>query len=158
MAKIQSKEMKEVEKIIERHGSRPDDVVAILQDLQAAKGYLSEEALTYISEKLEIPLSKIYSLTTFYRAFSLKPRGKHLIKVCTGTTCHVRGGVEILDEIERIVGIKPGETAKDLTFSLETVNCLGACALGPLMVIDKQYFGEMTREKVAPILEKFTKK
>lgn len=144
-----------ISEIIEKHCNKVDEVIAILQDLQASSGWLSEDTLRYVSEKLEVPLSRVYSLATFYKAFSLRPRGRHLITVCTGTTCHVRGAVEILEEIRRLIGIKPGRTTEDLTYSLETVNCVGACALGPVMIVDGKYFGKMTRKKVASVLEGF---
>ena len=103
-----------------------------------------------------IPLSQVYSVATFFRAFSLEPTGRHLINVCLGTACHVRGALRILERIERELGIKRGETTKDLDFTLETVNCVGACALGPIVIVDGEYSGQMSTEKVSPMFKKYT--
>ena len=130
-------------------------LVSILQDTQAAIGYLAREALLEVSTGLEVPLSRVYSVATFFRAFSLEPRGRHLIDVCLGTACHVRGAVGILDSIKRETGIKPGDTSEDMRFSLETVNCVGACALGPIVIIDGKYEGEMKIDKVKSLLASY---
>jgi len=130
-------------------------LVSILQDIQAENRYLPEDALVEVSQGLGIPLSQIYSIATFFRAFSLKPMGHHLVNVCLGTACHVRGAIRILEKIERELGIKPGETTKDLNFTLETVNCVGACALGPIVIADGEYNGQMTSEKVDNVLKKY---
>jgi len=131
-------------------------LVSILQDTQAEYNYLPKEALIRISEGLGVPLSQVYSVATFFKAFSLKPRGRHLINVCLGTACHVRGAVRILEKIERELGIKPGDTTEDLKYTLETVNCVGACALGPIVIVDGNYSGEMKTDKVKPLLENYT--
>jgi len=136
-----------LENILDRHGRDPSAVIAILQDIQEEANYLPEGALRYAAENLGIPASKVYSLATFYRAFSLEPRGRHLVHVCVGTACHVRGAVKIVDALEREMGICAGETDEQLEFTLETVNCLGACALGPVVVIDGEYHGQMTGAK-----------
>ena len=128
-------------------------VISILQDIQAEYNYLPREALMQVSRGLEVPLSQVYSVATFFRSFSLTPRGRHTINVCLGTACHVRGAVRILEEIERELEIKPGETSENLRFSLETVNCIGACALGPIVIIDGGYSGQMKTNKVKPLLE-----
>jgi NADH-quinone oxidoreductase subunit E len=141
-----------VSSILDRYERNEGMLVSILQDTQAALGYLAREALVEVSTGLEVPLSRVYSVATFFRAFSLKPRGRHLIDVCLGTACHVRGAVGILNSIERETGIKPGETSEDMRFSLETVNCVGACALGPIVIIDGKYEGEMKIDKVKPLL------
>jgi len=104
---------------------------------------------------MSIPPSQVYNVATFFKAFSLKPRGKHLINVCLGTACHVRGAVRVLEKIERSLGIRRGETTEDRRFTLETVNCMGACALGPVIKIDGEYYGQMSTEKVDPLLEQF---
>jgi len=131
------------------------DVVGRLQEIQAKHNYLPKKDLVRITEELDMPLSQTYSLATFYKAFSLRPRGKFLISVCMGTACHVRGAEKILDEIQRTLKIKPGQTSDDGQFTLETVNCLGACALGPLMVINKEYYGSMNPKKVGTVLKKY---
>ena len=105
------------------------------------------------SQGLDVALSRVYSVATFFKAFSLEPRGRHLITVCLGTACHVRGGVKILEEIERELGVYAGETTKDLRYSLERVNCVGACALGPIVIIDGEYSGNMKTDKVRDLLE-----
>ncbi len=132
-------------------------MIAMLQDIQAEFRYLPEEALKYLSQSLDIPIAKIYSLASFYRAFSLEPRGKHLIHVCLGTACHVRGAVRILGTIERALGLQAGETDANLEFTLETVNCLGACALGPVVVVNGEYHGQMTSAKATRLLKRLRK-
>jgi NADH-quinone oxidoreductase subunit E len=141
--------------IIERHGYQSSSLIGILQDIQGQMNYLPRKALIQVAKNLDIPLSSVYEVATFYRAFSLEPKGKHTIQVCLGTACHVRGGARILDYLENRLGVKSGETTKDLTFTLEGVNCLGACALGPMMVIDKKYFGKISTNKIEPILRKY---
>lgn len=141
--------------ILERYGCDKGSLVPILQDTQAEFGYLVREALSEISTGLNIPLSQVYGVATFFRSFSLKPRGRHLINVCLGTACHVRGAARILETIEREAEVKPGETSEDLKYSLETVNCVGACALGPIVIIDGKYSGEMKIDKVKPLLDSY---
>jgi NADH-quinone oxidoreductase subunit E len=142
-----------IKSILGRNGNDRGMLVSILQDTQAEFGYLSREVITEISKQLNIPLSQVYGVATFFKAFSLTPRGRHQIQVCQGTACHVRGAEKILDTVERELGIKPGENDKGLKFSLETVNCVGACALGPIIIIDGKYSGEMKIEAVKPLLE-----
>jgi len=151
-----------VERLPERVGSILDNyqhdggsLVSILQDTQSEFGYLVREALVEISTGLGLPLSQVYSVATFFKAFSLKPRGRHLINVCLGTACHVRGAIRILETIERELGIKSGETTEDLNFGLETVNCVGACALGPIVIVDGKYSGEMKTSMVKPLLDSY---
>lgn len=141
--------------ILDKYQHNKGMLVSILQDTQAALGYLAREALLEVSTGLEVPLSRVYSVATFFRAFSLTPRGRHLVDVCLGTACHVRGAVGILDSIERETGIEPGETSEDMRFSLETVNCVGACALGPIVIIDGKYEGEMKMDKVKRLLASY---
>ena len=143
-----------IDSILDQHGRDPAAIIAILQDLQDRVNYLPENAMRYVAEQLDIPTSKVYSLATFYRAFSLEPRGKHLIYVCTGTACHVRGAIKIVDALERELGIGAGETDEQLEFTLETVNCLGACALGPVVVADGEYHGQMTGAKAVRLINK----
>jgi NADH-quinone oxidoreductase subunit E len=143
-----------IEGVMSRHRQDPSAIIAILQDLQEEVNYLPEGALRYVAERLDMPVSKVYSLATFYRAFSLEPRGRHLIHVCTGTACHVRGAGRILDTLERETGIQAGETDAEMEFTLETVNCLGACALGPVVVVNGEYYGQMTGAKAARLVKK----
>lgn len=144
-----------IDAIIERYEANPSAILAILQDIQAKEKYLPKEVLEHIGERLRMPLNKIYRIATFYRAFSLQPRGRHEICVCLGTACHVRGAPRIVDQLNLQLGIRPGETTKDRQFTLETVNCLGVCAAGPVVAIDGQYFGKMSPGKVEGVLKQF---
>lgn len=144
-----------IKTILARYDGDAGMLVAILQDVQAEYNYLPKEALVQVGEGLDVPFSQVYSVASFFKAFSLKPRGRHLINVCLGTACHVRGAGRVLDEIERQLDIKSGETTEDLRYTLETVNCVGACALGPIVVIDGSYSGQMTAGKVKPLLESY---
>lgn len=141
--------------ILDSYERDPGMLVAILQDAQAEYNYLPKETLTQISQGLDIPLTQVYSVATFFKAFSLKPRGRHIINVCLGTACHVRGAGRVLDEIGRQLDIRAGETTQDFRFTMETVNCVGACALGPIVVIDGKYSGQMKTDKVKTLLESY---
>jgi len=141
--------------IIERHGYQRSSLIGILQDIQARMNYLPRKALLQVAKSLDIPATTIYEVATFYKAFSLKPKGKYTIQVCLGTACHVRGGARILSYLENRLDVKSGGTTGDLAFTLESVNCLGACALGPMMVIDKKYYGKIGTNKIDPILKKY---
>jgi len=141
--------------ILDKYQHESGQLVAILQDMQAEYQYLPKEALMQVSQSLDIPLSQVYSVATFFRAFSLKPRGRHLVNVCMGTACHVRGAVNVLEKIERELGISRGETTDDLKFTLETVNCVGCCALGPIVMIDGEYSGQMKSNKVDSLLKRY---
>jgi len=127
-----------------------------LQDIQDEFGYLPKDALCRVAERVGVPLIQVYGVATFFKAFSLKPRGRHLVTVCMGTACYVRGAPAVLEELKRLLGIKPGETTDDMEFTLETVNCLGACALGPVVVVDDVYHEKVTPEKVEKILKKYS--
>lgn len=129
--------------------------LSILQDLQKEYNYIPKEKLFELSEYLDIPISRLYSMATFYKALSLEPKGENIIKVCDGTACHIRSSQTLLDEIENTLGIKPGETTKDGKFSLETVNCLGSCAIAPVMVINEKYYGKLTSSMVREILKEY---
>lgn len=142
-----------VEEIVAQHQGSLGGMLSILSEVQAKYGYLPEEALRRIAAATGTSLTDVYAVVTFYRAFSLKPRGKHLVSVCLGTACHVRGAPKIAEEFSRQLGISPGETTLDKEFTLETVNCLGACALGPTVVVDSHYFRHVTTAKVPHILE-----
>lgn len=148
----------DVDRILKKHEYKKSALIPILQDIQGEHRWLPAETLKYVSEKLEIPLIDVYSLATFYKSFSLKPRGKHVVTACCGTACHVRGGPKVLQELQNELHIGVDETTPDQTFTLETVRCLGACALGPLVVIDGKYHGQMNTKKVASTLKKYSKK
>jgi len=144
----------EITAIVEESGPAQAGLISVLEKIQAKYGYLSEDALRTVAEKTGRSLVDIYAVATFYRAFSLKPRGKHLVSVCLGTACHVRGGPVIANEIQHQLGIKAGETTADNEFTLETVNCLGACALGPVVVVDGHYFPSVKTSMVREILDR----
>ena len=141
--------------IVNKYNGDRGQLVSILQDIQSEYYYLPKEALVQVGQIMAIPASQVYNMATFFKAFSLVPRGKHLINVCLGTACHVRGAIRVLENIERSLDIKRGETTVDRKFTLETVNCMGACALGPVVKIDGDYFGQMTTDKVNPLLHQF---
>ena len=121
--------------------------------MHAEYNYLPEGSLDVISREMGVPIASIYGVATFFRAFSFKPRGRHLATLCLGTACHVRGASKLLTDVEETLGISRGETTRDKRFTLETVNCLGCCAVGPLMVVDGEYHGEMTAKRVEEVLE-----
>ncbi len=131
-------------------------LIPILQEINATYNYLPENVLRYMSEKLDIPLSLIYRIATFYRAFSLKPVGKHIITVCLGTTCHVKGAPKIINGLETKLGIKLGETTEDMNFTLLTAICLGCCGLAPVVRIDEDLYSNVTLAKVPEIIEQYT--
>jgi NADH:ubiquinone oxidoreductase subunit E len=129
-----------------------ETLLSVLQDIQIKRGYLPEEKLIETAETLDMPLIDVYGVATFYKSFSLTPRGRHQVKVCLGTACHVRGADKIVEEIERKLGVRVGETSENGEFSLETVMCLGCCAIGPVVVVDGKYYGQVTPTKVDSIL------
>jgi len=142
----------EIIRIVNAHGGGRSTLITVLSDIQAKYRYLPQDALRIVAEQIGIPLVDVYAAATFYHSFSLKPKGKHIVLCCQGTACHVRGGARIAEELQRQLGITPGETTPDMLFSLETVNCLGACALGPVVVVDGRYFSKVTTAKVHGIL------
>ena len=144
-----------VNKALQKHQHDKSLIVDILQDIQAEIGYLPKDALVATGKQLNVPVSRVYSVATFFKAFSLTKRGRHLISVCMGTACHVRGAVKVLEQIEQELKIKRGGTTKDLKFTLETVNCVGACALGPMVIIGEDYHGEMTPEGITSVLKEY---
>lgn len=147
-----------IKSYITKYNDEKKALISILQDIQEEYNYLPQEALKIVSETLDIPLINIIGVATFYRAFSLEPRGEHLVTVCMGTACHVRGGPKILEEFERKLEVKSGETTEDGQFSLETVACLGCCAIGPVVVVDGNYHAQTTIRNVGSILKKHRKK
>ena len=153
---MEAKELKgKVQSVLQKYQQDKSLLVDILQDIQAETGYLPKEVLEETSEGLGIPLSRVYSVATFFKAFSLKPRGRYLINVCLGTACHVRGADKVVEQIEKELKIKRGETTKDFKFTLETVNCVGACALGPIVIVGEDYHGEMSPETVGSVLKSY---
>ncbi len=150
---ISADDLTKIDSILKRYDDEEGVLISVLQDINEEFNYLPENSLRYVSEQLDIPLSQIYHVATFYTAFSLTPRGEHIIRVCQGTACHVRGTRAVLDEIGRVLDVKPGETTEDLQYTLVTVNCLGACALGPVIVLDKEYYGNMSPSKVKKVLK-----
>ena len=147
----------EISKILSQYPREQRYCLAIMQDIQRKYNYIPREGMEALSEYLGCPLSTLYSMATFYKALSLKPKGRHIIKLCDGTACHIRGASPLRDGISRILGIDAGETTGDGLFSLELVNCLGSCALAPVMVVDETYYGKMTLEKLPGILEEYRK-
>ena len=152
------KDIRLLNAIIKKYDGKKEFLICILQDIQNRYEYLPRNALTHVSEKLDIHLIQIYGVATFFKAFSLTPRGGHTCTVCLGTACHVRGAEKVLDKIKRELDIDIGETTKDMAFTLKTVNCLGACALGPMVVIDDDYHGHITQTKVDTLLNKYSSK
>ena len=147
--------MKSVGQIVAKYGRRASSLIAVLQDVQKEKGYLPEEDLGVIASEIKVPLSRVYSLATFYKAFSLVPRGRHFVNVCLGTACHVRGGARLLDKLERDLGVEAGETTSDGRFSVEAVRCVGCCGLAPVVVIDENFHGKLNQKKLEQVLKKY---
>lgn len=148
-------EVSKIDGIIKRNGEGESAILSILQDIQTEDKYLPKEALEYVSQKVQIPLTNIFRIATFYNALSLKPRGRHKIDVCLGTACHVRGGGKILEKMERDLGISVGDTTKDKQFTLELVRCVGCCSLGPVAVVDGNVYGRLTQDKVPALIKEF---
>ncbi|TES84949.1 NADH-quinone oxidoreductase subunit NuoE [Candidatus Aerophobetes bacterium] len=144
-----------VDEILDRYKRKKSALIATLQDIQAEYNYLPKEALLHMRESLNIPLTQIYGIASFYKSFSLKPRGRHIINVCLGTACHVRGGQKILESLERYLGIKIGQTTSDLNFTLEAVRCLGCCGLAPVVTIGDDLHGKMNQVKIQKAIEKY---
>jgi len=147
-----------VKNIIKKYGSDKSFIVPILQDVQREFNYLPKDALFAVSTQLSVPISRVYEVVTFYKAFSLKPKGRCQLSLCLGTACHVRGAELIAGNVTSILGIKEGDTTADLEYSFETVGCLGACALGPVLVVNGEYHGHMNIAKSTKILKKLGKK
>ena len=144
-----------IDQIIEQHQAEASSLIQVMLEIQSEDNWLPKEALERVSEGLKVPLARILHIATFYKAFSLVPKGRHGVHICVGTACHVRGATRILDTVQELTGIKPGETDLDLKFSLETVNCLGCCALGPVMEIDGKTNGKMTPGETAEALKNY---
>jgi NADH-quinone oxidoreductase subunit E len=140
--------------IVDRHDRDPSALLSILMDIQKEERWLPREVLKTLSTEIHVPMARIYALATFFSAFSLTPRGKHLCTVCMGTACHVRGAPKLVEQIERDFSLKSGGTTPDMHLTLETVNCVGACALGPLVIVDGEYHGNMTSTKMDKVMKK----
>lgn len=139
--------------ILNRHERNPASLLAILMDIQKEENYLPKETLKQVAKELKVPMAKLYGLATFFSAFSLEPRGKHICTVCMGTACHVRGAPKLVAQVERQFGIGAGSTTPDMFLTLETVNCVGACALGPLVILDGEYHGNIKSNKLEKVLK-----
>jgi NADH-quinone oxidoreductase subunit E len=147
--------MEKLDRIIDDYTSKKGSLIGLMQDISEEFGYLPEDVLEETSEKLNVPLSHFYSLATFYSSFRLEPMGKHHCSICVGTACHVRGAGKVVESVERELNIEAGETTEDGQFTVENVNCLGACALGPLVVIDNDYHGNLDQKKVVKLLKQY---
>jgi len=148
-------ETPQVDKIIDTYAAEQAALLAILQDIQAEENWLPREALRRVSERVGVSMAHIYRLATFFQAFSLEPRGKHIATVCMGTACHVRGASLLVDKLERDLGVPSGGTTEDMEFTLESVNCVGACALAPLVIFDGDYHGNVNSTKLDKALKQF---
>ncbi len=144
-----------VDEIIGRYPAQQGVLIQLLLDMQSEFNWIPKEAILSISARLQIPISRVYRVASFYQAMSLTPKGKHVVSVCLGTACHVRGGPRIMDKVEESLGIKAGETTQDMKFTLERVNCLGCCAIGPVVVVDKDYYDKVAPAKVKEVLKSY---
>ncbi len=144
-----------LESILSRYEGEPYDLIPVLQDIQDGYGFLPKEELKVVAKSLHVPVTQVYSVATFYKMFSLVPKGKNQLKVCLGTTCHLKGGQRLVDSLESRLGVEVGYTSKDGEFSLETVGCLGSCAQAPVMMIDDKYYARVTADKVPKILKQY---
>ena len=144
-----------IDKIIDKYEGDSGSLIQVLLEIQRENRWLPKEALEKVGKKLKVPLNRIQHIITFYKAFSLVPKGRHEVHVCTGTACHVRGAPRLLDSVQDLIGINPGETDLDLKFSLDTVSCVGCCALGPVMIVDGEYHGKMAPAKSEEVLKNY---
>lgn len=154
MGDVSCVDMAPVEAILARYPRVEPSLIQVLQDVQRAYNYLPCEILTRVAGELGVPLAKVFSVATFYKAFSLTPQGRTIIKVCTGTACHIRGAPQLIEEVERRLGLKPGGTTEDMAFSLQTVNCVGACAMAPVVIVGEKYVGNAKATTLAGHLER----
>lgn len=148
-------DVEKIDTVIDKFADEPSGLIPTLLGIQDLFNYIPREALDRVSERLALPDIQVQQVAEFYKVFSLKPRGKHIITVCLGTACHVQGGDRLVDQVGRLLDVQPGENTKDMQFTLEAANCLGACALGPVMAIDGKYYGHMAANKVEKLLAKF---
>jgi NADH-quinone oxidoreductase subunit E len=150
-----NREQVSIDDIIERYPGKPESLIFLLQDIQSAYNYISPVAMNLVCDHVGVPLTQAYAVATFYKSFSLEPKGEHEIRVCLGTACHLKGGERIAEGLERDLDVPRGRTTKDQRFTLETVNCLGACAMAPVVMIDEDYIGGATQGAVRRYLKKF---
>jgi NADH-quinone oxidoreductase subunit E len=148
-------DIERIDQIIDRHQGEASSLIQVLLDIQSENHWLPKQALSRVSERLQVHLSRIQHIATFYKAFSLVPKGRYEVHICMGTACHVRGATRVLDKVQDFTGIKPGETDLEMKFSLETVNCLGCCALGPVMEIDGKTHGKLSPAQTADVLKAY---
>lgn len=148
-------DLSKIDPILEKYRGQEGALIPVLQEAQAIYGYLPEDVLKAVSRGRKVPLSRIYGVVTFYAQFYLNPRGRHTVRVCRGTACHVRGGMYIRKAVKQFLGVEENETTPDFKFTFETVACLGACALSPVMLVDKNYYGKLTPAKAEKILKKY---
>ncbi len=147
--------LSKLDSLFERYRGQEGALIPVLQEAQEIYGYLSEEVLAAIGKRLRIPLSRIFGVVTFYAQFYTTPRGRYTVRVCRGTACHVRGGKNVLKAVQQVLGIGEGETTPDFKFTFETVACLGACALSPVLLVNKNYYGKLTPAKVQQVLKQY---
>jgi NADH-quinone oxidoreductase subunit E len=150
-------ELTKVDTIVDNYEADSSSLLAIMQDVQDVAHYLPREVVEHVAKRLSIPVARVYAMATFFGSFHLEPRGKHICTVCMGTACHVRGAARLVEQLERDLSIKSGGTTKDMMFTVEEVNCVGACALGPLVIIDGEYQGSMTSGQLTKLVEKLQK-
>ena len=148
-------DQEKIDQLIDKYAGEEGFLIQLLLDVQRELNWVPKEVVQRISDRLQVPLSQIYRVASFYKSMSLKPRGRHLVNVCLGTACQVRGGPRLMDRIKDVLGINPGETTQDMKFTLERVNCLGCCALGPVMVVDGEYHGKLMPAKAEEILKSY---
>ena len=146
----------DIDEIIERYPGQPQYLIFLLQDIQSAFRYISPEAMNLVCDHTGVPLSQAYSVATFYQSFSLEPKGEHTIKVCQGTACHLKGSERLVEHLERRLEIEAGQTTPDMNFTLETVNCLGCCALSPVVVADEEYYSQATTRKLDKVVKELS--
>ena len=147
----------QLQKVLGNHCYEQEELIGILQDLQREIGYLPMEVVESLASILDIPVARILAIATFYKSFSLAPKGRHIIKICKGTACHVRGGNRIMEKLTGELGISPGETTRDYNFTLETVRCIGCCGLAPVVQVDERVYGRLSQARVGPILRSYVK-
>jgi NADH-quinone oxidoreductase subunit E len=144
-----------IDQIINKHQGKANSLIQVLLEIQHENHWIPHEVLDRVSKKLDVPLNRIMQIVTFHKTFSLIPKGRNEVHVCTGSSCNVRGSTRLLDKIEDLIGIKPGETDSDSKFSLETSNCLGSCNLGPEIIVDGKHYGKVTPDKVKDVLKEY---